>query len=428
MAASFRGGIRFSEVLCQAKREALHQPLQVFMPSVIRLPLQDGKTHFTPTVEPGATVRIGDLLAHDPTGAMPPLHSGLCGTVSIENASHLTIDGHPAPLITVHGNSQKTPATPLPSLSTSADAEAIVQRMYDGGLVGLGGAGFPTFRKYSGVTAHHLLINACECEPYLACDGRLAIEQTDTLREGIALMARACHVPSDGVRLCAESAVVARALHRIAETTSWTVIQLPERYPQGCEKQLIYAVLGIELPLGVYPSAWGILVSNVATAAAMADAARGLPLTHRAVTVSGAVKQPCNLFVPIGTPFRELVAQAEPLIVGNKTQWIVGGMMTGKRLVSTEAGLPKPCGGVLVLPTESQEETPCIRCGACVRTCPSGLMPYLIDQAWLHQDEALCADLKATACISCGCCSRVCPARRQLAARITQVRRKGECR
>ena len=421
----FRGGIRFSETLTSAKKAALEMPLRVLTPDIIRFPLQQGRTTFIPTVNAESYVRVGDVVAIDPTGTMPPLHSGVSGTVCIDERSRLTSDGRPCTLLSVTSDGFMKAAVPLPRLSDTADASAIVQRMFDGGLVGLGGAGFPTFRKYQNAHAHHLLINACECEPYLACDGRLVIEQADTVREGIRYLIRAGNVPESGVYLCAESETVANGLRRVASGTEWSVIQLPERYPQGSEKQLIRAVLDIELPPGIYPADWGILVSNVGTASAMADAASGLPLTHRAVTVSGAVAEPCNVFTPIGTPFRDLVSHAEPLITGRKAQLIAGGAMTGQRLVCADAGLPKPCGGVLVLPVESEEESPCIRCGACVRVCPSGLMPYLIDTAWLHHEDELCSELKASSCISCGCCSRVCPARRQLAARITHIRRKG---
>ncbi len=425
MSKPFRGGIRFSDALRAAKETALNTPLCVFTPEVIRIPLQERHTVFTPHVADGDAVRVGDVLAEDPAGEYPPLHSGLSGTVSLQKGSRLTPDGRTCTVLTVTGDGRQTAGKPLPPLTADAEPSVIVQRMYDGGLVGLGGAGFPTFRKYQGKTAHHLLINACECEPYLAGDGRLVIEQGDSVRAGIEFLARAAGVPPTGVRLCAESAIVAEGLRRVAIGTAWQVVQLPERYPQGSEKQLIRAVLGLELPQGVYPADWGIIVSNLGTAVAMADAAAGLPLTHRAVTVSGTVAQPRNLMVPIGTPFRELAATAEPLITGRRSQLIAGGAMTGKRVVYPDAGLPKTCGGVLVLPAESEEESPCIRCGACVRACPSGLMPYLIDQAWFQREDGLCADLKASACISCGCCSRVCPARRQLAARITHIRRKG---
>ncbi len=428
MYPAFRGGIRFSAALRTAKHNALNSPLTVLLPELIRLPLCERGVQLTPQVTDGDTVGVGDLLAIDENGEHPPLHSGLSGTVTLTENSRLTVDGAPARLLTVTADGKQTAGHLLPALPPDAEAATIVQRMFDAGLVGLGGAGFPTFRKYRDISAAHLLINACECEPYLAADGRLAMEQSDSVRDGVAWLARAGGVPAGGVRLCAESETVVAALRRAAANTGWRVVCLPECYPQGCEKQLIRAVLGKEIPAGSFPNEQGILVSNLATAVAMADAARGLPLTHRAVTVSGEVSRPCNLLVPIGTPFRTLAAQAQPRLTGRRSQLIAGGAMTGRRIKCVDAGLPKQCNGVLVLPTDGNEETPCIRCGACVRVCPSGLAPRLIEQAWLNEDDTLCTSLKPSACISCGCCSRVCPSRRKLAARITAVRRKGDTR
>lgn len=407
MQRSFHGGIRFSKPLHTAKIRALHSPIRVILPDRLTLALHTLK----PCVQDGDIVRIGDRLAEDPRGFYPPLHSGLSGRVILHN------DG-----ITVLSDGKQTKGAFLPPLSVGADPTALVERMFDAGLVGLGGAGFPTHRKYRDVTANHLLINACECEPYLACDGRLVLEQPDTIHEGIAAFVRACRVPSNHVYLCAESPLVVDGLRRIARGTPWQVKALPERYPQGSERQLIKTVLGQEIPQDTYPAEHGFLVSNVATAAAMADALCGLPLTHRVVTVSGSVRHPCNLFVPIGTPLCTLIEQAEPLITGRRSQIILGGAMTGTRTVSSDTGLPKPCGGILVLPTEDESETPCIHCGACVRACPSGLMPYLIERSHLLGQIELNRELRPDACISCGCCSRVCPARRQLAARIRRAK------
>lgn len=425
---TFRGGLRFSKDLRSAKELALQIPLRLFTPKALHLSLQIGCTVLQPVVENRSYVRVGEPVAVDPSGKIPPLHSGLSGTLYYEEGDKQSSGESIVTALSIVGDGRMLPATPLPRLSDDADADAIVQRMYDAGLVGLGGAGFPTFLKYRKHHAHHLLINACECEPYLAGDGRVVIDQPETVRDGIALLSRAGGVSADHVVLCAESASVFEGLRRIADGTGWQVCRLPKRYPQGSEKQLIASVLGLELPQGVYPADWGIPVSNVATASAMADAARGLPLTHRSVTVSGLVRTPCNLIAPIGTPFRELIAHAEPLVTGRHLQWIAGGAMTGKRLAyGSREGLPKTCGGVLVLPVNTASESSCIRCGACVRVCPSGLMPYLIDRAHLRREAELCRQLHAEACIACGCCSYVCPAKRQLAARISVCQRpKGE--
>lgn len=414
MRKPFRGGIRFPAALHNAKERTLKRVIAVVTPSLIRFPLIVGKRRFTPCVQDGDAVFVGDRLGVDESGFYPPFHSGLSGKVCLSDHE-----------LTVVGDGKQARGALLRPLAANAVPDDIVDRMYDGGLVGLGGAGFPTHRKYRGVRAENLLINACECEAYLAADGRLAIEEPDTLREGITWLMKAAAVAPDSVWLCAKSETVIEALRRIAHGTLWRVVTVSDRYPQGGEKQLIRTVLKREIPHDSVPTACGIVVSNIATAAAMADAARGLPLTHRVITVSGEAAEPCNLLAPIGTPLRFLAAEATPLMSGRRAHLILGGAMTGVRVASPDSGLPKYGTGVLILPADRHDESPCIRCGACVRVCPAGLMPYLIDAAVLQSDTALCTALKHDACIACGCCSYVCPAHRELAARIADCRQKG---
>lgn len=424
MPVTFHGGIRFPNALRARKKTACQCALTLFLPESICLPLTVKNTELQACVTTGDTVGVGDRLAYDPQGVYPPLHSGLSGRVEETHNSGQTVDGRHCTVLSVIGDGQQTPGQLLPALPSNAEPSQIVQRMYDAGLVGLGGAGFPTFQKYRHLTARYLLINACECEPLLAADTRLIIDCPDSVSDGITWLMRAAALSPNRVVLCAEQPDALAGLRRLAATKGWRTVRLPEHYPQGSERQLLYSVFGKELPAGRRPTDCGVVVSNVSTAVAMADAARGLPLTHRAVTVSGTVAHPCNLLVPIGTPLRALAAQAQPLITGRRSQLIAGGPLTGVRAAHADAGLPKACGGITVLPTLSHEETPCIRCGACVRACPSRLVPFLLDRAGLAGDFSLCRTLHATACIACGCCSYVCPAHRPLAARITALRQK----
>lgn len=416
---SFRGGIVLPTTRSAKAAAADSEPVHL-SPPLVAISLRVRKTVLTPCVAVGQAVCVGDRLAQDPTGFIPPFHSGVSGTVTAVGAFYPAADGGEAPTVIVENDHKQVAGSLLSPLSLDEPPDTIVQRMYDAGLVGLGGGGFPTHRKYRDARARHLLINGCECEPYLAADEGIARRFAGLIAQGVRFLAKAGGVAEEHVRLCVESPAAATVL----QGAGLPVITLSRRYPQGSERQLIESVLGERLPEGALPSQAGILVSNIATAAAMGDAARGLPLTHRVVTVSGAVQTPVNVLAPIGTPFSELAALATPTFPA-RARYIAGGPMTGRRLTSLKAGLPKACGGLTVLQAQSAPETPCIRCGACARVCPARLMPFLIDAASLVGERERCRELRAAACLSCGCCSYVCPAKRQLAARITAVKRDG---
>ena len=251
-------------------------------------------------------------------------------------------------------------------------------------------------------------------------------------------MARAVAAPGGGapqLLFCVEkdkAQAVTRlqeALRGDPEASRARVIVLPHRYPQGGERQLIQAVLGWELGAGVLPAQAGVLVSNVATAAAMADALQGHPLTHRIVTVSGKVGRPGNYRVPVGTLLADLLAHAGGALPESERDVLVsGGPMTGRLIQRGPSGpageeaVLKTTGGLLALAREDGEEHPCIRCGGCARVCPSRLMPFVIDAAAIAGDSETCVRYHADQCIACGCCSYICPAYRRLAARVSMAR------
>ena len=414
MRHTFRGGIVFPHALQQCKESAMIRSFLPIFPDRLHLSLRQGHTVLRPIVSVGDTVHIGDRLAIDPLDCFPPLHSGISGTVTAIEESIATLDGQPATCITVVADNHHTFGTLLPPLTVNTSREILIQRMYEAGLIGMGGAGFPTHRKYMANDIRHLLINACECEPYLAGDVRLSIEQSDAIVEGIQLLCAAAGIPSREAVFCTESPEATVQLSRHGIRT----LLFDSRYPQGSERQLITAVFGKEIPEDRYPADCGILISNVATVLAMAEAARGMPLTHRSVTVSGEILHPVNLLAPIGTPFSELLKAITPFLPRRRCQYIAGGPMTGISIRSLAAGLPKTCGGITVLPARQWQESPCIRCGGCVRVCPAKLMPFRIEAAYLAGER----DNGASACISCGCCSYVCPAKRNLAAHIGSAR------
>ncbi len=430
---SFFGGVVFPARVEQ-KEPASARPLEEYSPAVLVLSMRQGfGGECEPTVSPGDQVLVGTVVGQSRDDFSPPIHSGVSGTV-LAVEPRPTADGDEVTAVVIENDRRNAPAPLLPELSIHEPQKKWIERMREAGLIGMGGAGFPTYKKYSGKPVNTVLINGCECEPYLTCDHRIMLERTDRVIEGALALGRAAGANTGRILICVEQNKP-DAIERLtrAAGSKMKIVPLPTRYPQGGERQLIQAVLGKEVPMGGLPADMGVVVSNVSTAAAMGDAALGIVLTHRAVTVAGEVTRPVNLFVPIGTPFSDLLKAAG----GEKSSgglpppfWekgaprrlIAGGPMTGRLLESADVSVTKGSAGLVVLPPQSFEEQNCIRCGACARVCPSRLMPFAIDAAVIAGKMATCADYGAVQCISCGCCSFVCPARRYLATRVTLSR------
>ncbi len=433
MKQTFFGGIVFPTKV-EGKAPAASRPLEEYTPSVLVLSMRQGfGGECEPTVSPGDPVLVGSAVGRSQDGFAPPIHAGVSGTV-LAVEPRPTADGDEVTAVVIENDRRNTSAPPLPALTVHEPPKKWRERMREAGLIGMGGAGFPTDRKYSGKPVDTVLVNGCECEPYLTCDHRIMLERTERVIEGALALGRAAGVGRDRVFLCVEKNKP-DAIERLTRAAGNRVriVALPTRYPQGGERQLIQAVLGREVPMGGLPADVGAVVSNVSTAAAMGDAAVGIVLTHRAVTVAGEVARPLNLYVPIGTLFSELLEAAggerssgnlpPPFWEkGAPRRLIAGGPMTGRLLASADVPVTKGSAGLVVLPPQSFEEQNCIRCGACARVCPSRLMPFAIDAAVVAGKMEVCADYGAVQCISCGCCSFICPARRSLATRVSLSR------
>ena len=433
MSHSFFGGIVFPARV-ERKAPAASRPLEEFTPSLLVLSMRQGfGGECEPAVSPGDQVLVGSVVGRSPDGFTPPVHAGVSGTV-LAVEPRPTADGDEVTAVVIENDRRNAPAPLLPEMNVHDPQKKWVERMWEAGLVGMGGAGFPTHKKYQGPPVDTVLVNGCECEPYLTCDHRIMLERTERVIEGALALGRAAGVGRGRVLICIEENKP-DAVERLARAAGSKVriVPLPTRYPQGGERQLIQAVLGREVPMGALPADVGVVVSNVSTAAAMGDAALGIVLTHRAVTVAGEVARPVNLFVPVGTLFSELLKAAggekasgslpPPFWEkGAPRRLIAGGPMTGRLLESADVPVTKGSAGLVVLPPQSFEEQNCIRCGACARVCPSRLMPFAIDAAVVAGKMDVCADYGAVQCISCGCCSFICPARRYLATRVTLSR------
>ena len=392
-------------------------------------------------VQPGDTVEEGQLIGEPEAFMAAPLHASVSGTVL--DVREVVNQGRK--LLACVIQREKECAESSASYRTAAadireiSREEILAGIRDGGLTGMGGAGFPAHKKYeTDKDIDTLLINGAECELYLTCDYRLMLEEGYALVNGARLLLkasgaeRACICLEDNKPQAAEnlSRILEEARNQgIMESGEQVEVKIfPTKYPEGGERQLIQAVTGREVPMGGLPADVGVIVSNVGTAKAAADMILGhMPLTRRIVTVTGWVKNPGNYRVPIGTSAKELVELAGGVTVP-QNRVIAGGPMTGPCVASDWNGeeelfyITKNTSGILVLPDSAWEEQPCIRCGGCENACPAGLVPWQIDFAFQQEDYELCEKLYASECIACGCCSYICPAKRELTVRTRMAR------
>ncbi|MBO5438048.1 MAG: electron transport complex subunit RsxC [Thermoguttaceae bacterium] len=314
------------------------------------------------------------------------------------------------------------------------DSELIRERIRVAGLVGQGGAAFPVHVKLmpnDEKPISTLLVNGCECEPYLTADHRAMLEMTDSVIAGARLAAKACNAKE--IVICIEankpdaiekiSGAIEKLKNKKRAGTGTAADKEPEirvmcmktKYPQGGEKQLIYAALGRKVPLGKLPIEVGATVVNVGSAVSIAMAVlHELPLTHRIVTVTGGgITRPANLFVPIGTPIQVLIEHCGGL-KENARRVLLGGPMMGFAVGSLEIPVTKGTSGITVLSSEETDrakETNCIRCGRCVSACPMRLIPTRLMYASRARNWDVFKEYHPMACIECGCCSFSCPAK-----------------
>ena len=456
---AFPGGVHPTDG--SDKALSMDQAVKPYRPDIVTILSEQtfgGTCQFT--VPPGESVIEGQLIGKPEAFLAAPLHASISGTVlDVKEVEQL---GRKITACIIRRGSDHCQVshtdTSIPhdtaaecaerksvdyqteiSDIRSISREEILSGIRDGGLTGMGGAGFPTHKKYeTDKPIDALLINGAECEPFLTCDYRLMLEDAYALINGVRLLLKGSGAKK--AYLCLEDnkpkaaehlthildEAKAKGLIATDETIELTV--LPAKYPQGGERQLIQAVLKREVPMGQLPADAGVIVSNVGTAKAAADQILGnLPLTKRIITVTGLVAHPGNYLVPIGTSAKELL-QFCGGVTAKENRIIAGGPMTGPCAASNWNGenelfhITKSTSGILVLPDSAYEESPCIRCLGCADVCPAGLTPYQIEIAFLNEDHELCEELYASECIACGCCSYICPAKRQLAVRTRMAR------
>ncbi len=321
---------------------------------------------------------------------------------------------------------------------TQYEPGKIRESLREAGLVGMGGAGFPTRVKVEPnpqMPKDTIIVNGCECEPYITCDYRVMMEWTHQVLAGIKLVRRAseCESVFIGIEDNKPKAIkaMAEALAQTRHNEGISIVPVKTKYPQGGERQLIKAVTGKNVPTGGIPPMIGVLVINVATAAAVAEAVVcNRPLTHRVVTVSGeAVAEPGNYYVPMGLPTRELIEFCGS-VTQHSAKVVMGGPMMGFSIADLSMPLTKTSGAITVLTKDQigkakfqHRQTPCIRCGRCLEVCPENLNPTKIAHAVKYKALDVARNYYIAACIECGCCSYVCPANIELTGHIRTGKR-----
>ena len=400
-------------------------PIKMPIPEEVLLPMsQHIGAPATPIVKVGDEVKVGQLIAEASGAVSSPVHASVSGkVVKIEN--YLLSDGREVPAVRIASDGLMTVSEEVKPPVVN-DLDEFILAVRNSGLVGLGGAGFPSAVKLGAAKSgniHTVVINAAECEPYITSDTRTILDKPELVFEGIGILAK--FIPSIekfifGIEknkpACIEE--IARIFRDDAKVS---VMPLPTLYPQGAEKVLIYNTTGLVVPEGKLPADIGVLVINVTSLAVLARyMTTGMPLVDKCLTVDGsAVKEPKNIVVPLGTAISDVLAFAGVELDG-ACKVLFGGPMMGVAASSVSEPISKRNNALTVLNSEDSKEreaTACIHCGRCVSACPMKLNPATFSKALdLSVDDKIAKleEYSINLCMECGCCSFVCPANRPL--------------
>ena len=413
MAQAFFGGVHPNDMKAATNEKAIEQlsppPAQVVIPMSM---------HFgapcTPIVSVGDYVKVGQKIGEF-KGLGAPIHASVSGKVVAIEPRPYSMGGNMTSVV-IENDYQNTVSEEVkaPADPNALTTEEMIEIVKNAGIVGMGGATFPTHVKISGGIGKvdTVIINAGECEPYITADDRLCREHPAELMKGLKIIMKIFGLAEGHIAIEDNKPEAIQSLKE-HQLDGIVLDVLPAKYPQGAEKQLIYAVTGREVPSGGLPAAVGCAVFNAATTRAIHDVVYdGMPLIKRIVTVSGDIlMEPKNLLVPIGTGFNDLIdacGHSE-----NPYKVLSGGPMMGVAQYDLNVPTIKGVNAVTVLGKKNNffvEEPHCLRCGKCIEVCPMHLMPVLMYQATQDGDVDGMKSVNLLDCIECGCCAYTCPA------------------
>ncbi len=422
-----RGGVHAPHNKNTAHQHSLMMPV----PKMVALPMnQHIGAPCVPLVKPGDTVEVGQCIARSDAFVSAPIHASVSGTV--KKIDKITMpDGSKRDAVFIESDGEQRISSEVkpPEVNSKSD---LITAVRESGLVGLGGAGFPTAVKLNIPADKHvdtMIVNVAECEPYITSDHREALENSWDIISGIMTVKEFLDIHRVIIGIENNKPDAIKALREIAESHTAgdgeiCVLPLKATYPQGAEKVLIKACTGREVPAGGLPSDAGCLVMNVGSIAFISRYLKtGMPLVSRRLTVDGsAIKNPANVIVPIGTPIKDVIE----FVGGYKEEprkLLMGGPMMGISLPNDDLYILKQNNAILAFGEKEarlSEPSACIRCGKCVSACPMRLMPLELANASERKDDESLKRLNAMNCMECGCCAFTCPAKRYLVQSIRE--------